>query len=87
MTFKEIADKFEELRVQRLRVPVASYSNYRSVVSEYQHILNDMLVLCRNLAQNLVPVVPPFPSGVELPAELNPMRTVDNVKPIPPHMA
>ena len=72
MTFEEIAIRAEALRVERLKLPPASYSNYRLVLKAYEHILNDLLVLVRSMAQNLIPVDPVVPSGVELPDELKP---------------
>ncbi len=64
MTFEEIANKFEDLRVQSLKVPPGNFGNYKVVISEYKHILNDMIVLCRNLAQNLTPAdEPKLPSA------------------------
>lgn len=81
MTFEEIAAKAEDLRVERLKIPAVSYSNYKEVLKVYQHILNDLLVLVRNIAQNLTPVDPPLePPGVELPEQLNPFPT-DEIAP------
>lgn len=74
MTFDEIATKLEELRVERLRIAPITYGNYKVVLAAYQHILNDMLVLCRNMAQNLTPAdTPPLEPGVELPDEFKPI--------------
>ena len=72
MTYEEIAKLAEELRVERLKIPPVSYSNYKEVLKVYQHILNDLLVLVRNVAQNLTPVDAPTDPGVPLPNEMNP---------------
>jgi len=81
MTFEEIANRAEELRVERLKIPAVSYSNYKEVLKVYQHILNDLLVLVRNVAQNLTPVDPPLEApGVELPEQINPFPT-DEIAP------
>lgn len=70
MTFEEIAQRAEELRVERLKIPAVSYSNYKEVLKVYQHILNDLLVLVRNIAQNLTPADPPLELTLSLSDEI-----------------
>ena len=53
MTPKEIADKADFLRKEQLLVVEPGYSNYRKVIAEYKQIINDALVLIRELAQHL----------------------------------
>ena len=50
MDHKEIAVKANELRHEAARIPDPGMSNYREVMAEYKRILNDILVLIRELA-------------------------------------
>lgn len=63
MTFEEIGTKANELvaqlgvgkDIQGLADEAVSYGNYRKIMGEYQQIMNDALVLIREIAQNLQP--------------------------------
>ena len=46
----EISKKAEELRSESRRIPDPGMSNYREVMAEYKRILNDILVLIRELS-------------------------------------
>jgi hypothetical protein len=51
MTRDEIAAKADELRVEAARIPAPGMSNYKQVLNTYKRILNDILVLIRDLAR------------------------------------
>lgn len=55
MTFAEIALYAEKLQEQAKAMESPSYSNYKQIIDNYRRILNDVLVLVRELAQNLTP--------------------------------
>lgn len=50
MTPEEIAAKASSLQKQARGLPDPGFSNYRQVLAAYKQILNDMLVLIRELA-------------------------------------
>ena len=50
MTPSEVALKAEFLREELLAMHAVGVSNYKSQIAEYRRILNDMLVLIRELA-------------------------------------
>ena len=50
MTPKEVALKAEFIREELLAMASVSAMNYRSQIAEYRRILNDVLVLIRELA-------------------------------------
>jgi hypothetical protein len=52
MNYEEIATKASHLKEQAQKVPDPTYGNYRGVIQNYKQILNDMLVLIRELAKN-----------------------------------
>jgi hypothetical protein len=47
-----IAAKAEALRAEAKRVPDPSMSNYKNVLATYKRLLNDVLVLIRELAES-----------------------------------
>jgi hypothetical protein len=51
MTRDEIAKKADDLRVEAARIPAPGMSNYKQVLNTYKRILNDILVLIRDLAR------------------------------------
>jgi len=51
LTNLEIAKKADDLRVEAARIPDPSMMNYKKVLTTYKRVLNDMLVLIRELAQ------------------------------------
>lgn len=51
MTPQEIAAKAEDLRVEAARIPAPGMSNYKTVLATYKRVLNDVLVLIRELAR------------------------------------
>ena len=50
MDRKKIAQTAEDLRRENRNVPEPGMSNFREVIAEYKRILNDILVLIRELA-------------------------------------
>ena len=50
LTNEKIAEKAEDLRREARNIPDPGMSNYREVMAEYKRILNDILVLIRELA-------------------------------------
>ena len=50
MTPDEIAAKAAALRIEATNIPPISYGNYQFELSTYKQILNDVLVLIRELA-------------------------------------
>ena len=46
----EAATTAEALRRELLAMPSVGYSNYKQLMVEYRRILNDMLVLIRDIA-------------------------------------
>ena len=50
MTHEEVRLKAEFLREELLAMTAVGYINYKSQILEYRRILNDMLVLIRELA-------------------------------------
>lgn len=50
MTREEIAAKANALRSEAGKLPDPGFSNYKQVLASYKRILNDMLVLIRELA-------------------------------------
>jgi hypothetical protein len=51
MDREAIAAKAEALRSEAKRVPDPSMSNYKNVLATYKRLLNDVLVLVRELAE------------------------------------
>jgi hypothetical protein len=51
MDREAIAVKAEALRAEAKRVPDPSMSNYKNVLATYKRLLNDVLVLVRELAE------------------------------------
>ena len=51
MTHERIAEEAEKLRQELLVVPSPTMSNYKVVLARYKRILNDLVVLIRELAQ------------------------------------
>ena len=51
MTKEEIVHHAEDLRHEAARIPDPGMSNYREVMAQYKRILNDILVLIRELAK------------------------------------
>jgi hypothetical protein len=60
MTKSEIAEKAEALRGYAGRIEDPTFANYKTVLKGYKRILNDTLVLIRELAwQEPAPPSPP----------------------------
>lgn len=55
MNFTEIAIKASELKDRANQMPDPTYGNYRMVIKGYKQILNDILVLIREMAKNEFP--------------------------------
>ena len=51
MTPDEIAAKADYLKLEATNIAPISYSNYQFELTEYKQILNDILVLIRELAK------------------------------------
>ena len=51
MTPDEIAAKADELKQEATSIAPISYSNYQYELTEYKQILNDILVLIREVAK------------------------------------
>ena len=51
MTADEIAAKADELKQEATEIAPISYSNYQFELTTYKQILNDILVLIRELAK------------------------------------
>jgi hypothetical protein len=56
MNYVEIAVTAKRLQEQASRVADPTYGNYRHVLKEYKQILNDILVLIRELAKKDIPI-------------------------------
>jgi hypothetical protein len=55
MNYVEIAVTAKRLQEQATKVADPTYGNYRQVIKEYKQILNDILVLIRELAKKEIP--------------------------------
>ncbi len=53
MKFAEIEAQAERLRRERIALPEPGMSNYKQVLAAYERMINDMIVLIRNIAENL----------------------------------
>ena len=51
MTKEEIVHHAEDLRHEAARIPSPTMGNYQDVLNQYKRILNDILVLIRELAK------------------------------------
>jgi hypothetical protein len=59
MTPDEIVAKASELKVEATNIAPISMSNYQFELAEYKQILNDVLVLIRELGKAVVTLMPP----------------------------
>jgi hypothetical protein len=55
MNYVDIAVTAKRLQEQASKVADPTYGNYRHVLKEYKQILNDILVLIRELAKKEIP--------------------------------
>lgn len=67
MTLQEVASKAEELREEANRIPSPTMGNYKVVLATYRRMLNDLLVLIRELAQDRLMQTPAVSIHVESP--------------------
>ena len=52
MTRQEVATKANELRAEANKIPSPTMGNYKNVLATYKRVLNDILVLVRELADD-----------------------------------
>lgn len=51
MSPEDVAKAANRMIAEIKKVPAPGYSNYKAVIAEYQRLLNDTLVLIRELAE------------------------------------